>query len=160
MSIWSNINKVQEIRTRYFRTSKDDVNHCFDCSIYSCNSHGQRGAFCDCGLIHDLIWLDWSLAVVLYKDFEEDYYLHQTGEKVPELTKERIEEQNECIKILEEVFGKATLPELVDIEEEYRDMKKVFEAVFPDDYPDCYNRLELWREDKLKEINYDKDASK
>jgi hypothetical protein len=157
MSIHSEINKLLHIRRRYFCGGA--VRHHCDCRIYASNKHGQRGAFCDCGLLHDLNSLDFALSDIIFEDFEKDYHLQETGKPVTELTPKTIEEKAACMKILEDVFGPTPVPELEEIKEQYNDMERVLSIVFSEDYPDCMKRLEVWYEKRLKENNYDKNAS-
>jgi hypothetical protein len=132
---------------------KKSITHHMDCSIYAVNDHGQRGKFCDCGLLHDLRILDFGLAEVLYDRFTDDLHLHETGEeKKKTYTKKELKEQEKCVKLLEEVFGPLII-DLEDLKEQYNDMKKVLKAVFPSkrEYPGCYARLEEWFKNKKKE---------
>lgn len=116
-----------------------------DCAIYAVT---ERGQFCDCGLIHDLRILDFALAGVLYDKYEDDLSLHETGKKIKELTNK---EQKKNIALLEKVFG-PIITDMADIKQEYNDMKKVIETVFPDEseYPDCYGRLKKWFKKEAK----------
>jgi len=102
MNIWTQLNHVGNIRSRYFHGYVNEITHSMDCSIYSCNGHGQRGYFCECGLLHDLRWLDFGLAEVLYGKYEQDLYLHEIGEEKPEIN---LEESEKIIKLLEDTFG-------------------------------------------------------
>jgi len=155
MSVWSQINRAAAIRSRYFHTCidlKKNITHHMDCSIYAVNDHGQRGKFCDCGLLHDLRILDFGLAEVLYDKYTDDLYLHETGKEWKEPTKKELKERAKSMKLLEEVFGPLTI-NLEDVKEQYNDMKKVLKAVFPSkrEYPGCYARLEEWFHTKKKE---------
>jgi hypothetical protein len=145
MSVQSQTNRVAEIRSRYFHTCmnlKNRITHQMDCAIYAVT---ERGQFCDCGLIHDLRILDFALASVLYDKYEDDLSLHETGKKIKERTNKELKEQKKNIALLEKVFGPITT-DMADIKQEYNNMKKIIETVFPDEseYPDCYKRLKKW----------------
>jgi hypothetical protein len=68
--------RVWDICDRYYSTEIKDIVHFFDCHIFA-----ARRTFCSCGLIHDLEYLDYCLARVLYKKFDEDLYKHEGGRK-------------------------------------------------------------------------------
>lgn len=150
MNIWTDLNNVSRIRSRYFHGYINEITHSMDCSIYSHDGHGQRGHFCDCGLLHDLRWIDYGLAEVLYEKYEQDLYLHEIGEKKPKVN---IEEYEKTMKILEAAFGPVEKSTKEDIEEQYDYMKKVLRGVFPDDFTNGYKRLDAWYKNTLKENN-------
>ena len=62
------------IKCRYF--VQNDIRHTFLCGIYR-----ARRKFCDCGLIHDLQMLDFSLAEILFVNYDHDLAV-QEGRKI------------------------------------------------------------------------------
>lgn len=135
--------KIASINRRYFvsipNNKNSSVRHFADCNIYA-----VKRRFCSCGLIHDLQYLDFALAKIIYEKYEKDLTIHE-GRK--NLSKRK---QEECIKILEEVFGKFKKPNIEDIKEDYDLYKKLLKTTWSKAiYPQVFNRLELWLKEQL-----------
>ena len=130
---------VSIIKSRYFFNGR--IRHHGDCEIYSRDR-------CDCGLIHDLKPLDYTLAKALYEKYEDDLWLHDTGNKKAVLTES---EQKESLRILEEIFGKITYT-LKDVNEEYVYAKNGLECFTVEEYPAAFKRLEEWRKEQVENL--------
>lgn len=137
MQVNSEINKLKRLSELYFAESKKQILHYGDCKIYKADR-----PFCDCGLLYRLDHLDFTLASIVFPNFNDDVYLQETGKKPP---KRETKEQKESMRILEEVFGKAERPSLEILKMDYDDMYKVINTLFtPKMFPSAFKRLDRW----------------
>lgn len=143
MSVFSQTRRLDKLRKRYFCQSIKELNHSFICRIYRADH-----AFCDCGLMHDLELLDFTLASIIFPNFEKHLAIQEGRDNVVAGP----EEQAEAKKVLEEVFGPLNHPEMDEIKYEYDDMKRILKNVFKKKhFPMAFRRLDAWLDDQLQQ---------
>src|SRR5581483_12173158 len=116
MSIAYQASVLSRIIIRYFDKSHKQIIHYGDCSIYLADR-----PFCGCGFLHQLYYLNSSLATIVYPKFEKDNYLQATGKKLIKSKKK----EAETLAILESVFGKIDPPTISEIKYDYDKFKAV-----------------------------------
>jgi hypothetical protein len=141
MNIHGQTTTLSKIIARYFVSSRKAILHHGDCDIYRADR-----PFCGCGLIHDLNYLDFTLAEIVYPKFMDDAYLQQHGKK-----KRRNKKKDaECIALLESVFGKIEPPCLEDIKLDYDDLSKILDiCCTKTSFPSAYRNLKKWLHKKV-----------
>lgn len=120
MNLESSKYTLKIIAERYFVKSKKQILHYGDCEIYAADR-----PFCSCGLLHQLNYLDYTLAKIIYPKFEDDNYLQASGIKRP---KARVSKKT--LKMLEKVFGPMPAVNLEELKMDYEDYKKVLISSF------------------------------
>ncbi len=136
MSIESQSRILLGIIARYFVPSKKLILHFGDCEIYLADR-----PFCGCGLLHDLQYLDCTLASIVYPKFNDDDYLQYHGKK----KRRNRKKEAESLALLESVFGKIEPPSLEDIKWEYDDMKKILDLCCTHaTFPTAFKNLKKW----------------
>lgn len=137
MKIASEIHKVKILIQRYWVECKKQFLHYGDCEIYS-----ARRPFCSCGLLHQLRYLDYALAEIIFPRFSEDLYYQDMGSKRRKKNKKEI---TEAMKILENVFGPIQKSSFEDLKMDYDDMKKIMDTLFTKKmFPSGFRRLDKW----------------
>ena len=138
---------LQQIKKRYyFPGVKGGVLHHADCQIFR-SLEQYEFCFCSCGLLHDLeksLCSD-SLLEVIYPRYWHDYYLQERGEdsddETPETKVAKQKEQEECHRILYEIFGPPSCTSLNDIKKDYEENKKLLLKVFGKSFTDVFYHL-------------------
>lgn len=138
MKIQSEIYKLGVIKSRYFFASKKQLLHYGDCNIYA----GRR-PFCGCGLLHQLNYLDYNLANIIYPKYQDDEYLQFHGKRP---IKKKSQEEIESLKLLEKIFGPIkTKYSFEELKMDYDDYKKILKAHFTKKlFPICFGELKKW----------------
>jgi hypothetical protein len=109
-------NKLKDVRDRYFRSvikfPTGHLTHFGDCEIHrSMEVYGY--AFCSCGLLHDLRWIDSGLADKLYPKQYEELGRQNIG---PKLTPEEIAAN---MQVIEAAFVEAGAKSIQATDEEW-----------------------------------------
>jgi hypothetical protein len=142
MKIESEIHKLKKLIGSFFVESKKRFCHWGDCRIYSATR-----TFCDCGLLHRLNHLDYTLAEIVYPEFIDEMYIQDTGSR----KKKPKKETDEAMRVLEEVFGKPQKPSFEELKMDYDDMHRVLNTVFsPKMFPGAFKRLDKWLRNEVK----------
>lgn len=94
---------LKRIKDRYYREviGGKMVTHFGDCRIYSAE------AFCSCGLLHELDYINLFLADAIYPNYNEDILIQE--------------------KITETFYGSGIEPTWEGDEKEYEDLKKRYQ---------------------------------
>ena len=144
MNIASEVYKISMLVKSFFVESRKRFLHYGDCEIY----RAER-PFCNCGLLYRLNHLDYTLANIIYPEFENDVCLQETGSRrKKKITKAS---QKEALELLEKIFGPRHKPSFEELKMDYDDMHKVLNTLFTEKmFPSAFRRLEKWIQ---KEVN-------
>jgi hypothetical protein len=126
---------------RYFVASKKQFLHYGDCEIYL-----ARKPFCGCGLLHQLGYLDYTLASIIYPQYEDEGYLQHNGKR----RKKNNKKDAAALELLEKIFGKIESPSFEDLKYDYDDYKKILNNCFTKkEFPSGFSRLDNWLKKKV-----------
>lgn len=141
MSVFSNKRMLVIIASRYFVSSHKRFLHYGDCAIYL-----ARRPFCSCGLLHQLQYLDYDLATIIFPNFEKDNRTQETGKRKNKNKKETAG----AMAILEKVFGPIQKPGFEELKMDYDDYNKILESRFTKKtFPNGFRRLKTWLRKKI-----------
>jgi hypothetical protein len=137
MQVASEIHKLGILIKRYWVESRKQFLHYGDCEI-----HSAPRPFCSCGLIHQLRYLDSTLAGIIFPKYWDDLYYQDMGRR---RKKKSNAETAEAMKLLESIFGKIEKANFEDIKMDYDDMYKIIDSYFTKrNFPGAFKRLDKW----------------
>lgn len=130
---------AEKLAARYFIVSERQFKHLHGCKINS------KKKFCTCGLIHDLLGLDYPFAAIIHPEFYKEF-LQQ--ERVESIAKIKLKGKQIW---LQNTFCSDKRANITDIKKIYDEFREVAKQLFPrkTDCPKVYLRLEKWLEEQL-----------
>lgn len=145
MQVASEVYKLGILIKRYWVESRKQLLHYGDCEIYS----AQR-PFCSCGLLHQLGYLDSTLASIVFPKYWDDLHYQDIGSHRQK--KKSTKKMAETMKLLESVFGKMEKASFEEIKMDYDDMYKIIDTYFTKrNFPSAFKRLDKWLQKEVTE---------